>query len=1547
MKEWKQLLCLNLALVLLLTVLPVPVLAEDVIDAAESIVEESAAEVPAEEVPEAESAEEIPTEEAPAEEVPVEEIPVEEPAEVIPEEEPTEEAEVILAADHTCEWDSWEVGVEPTEQTAGSLVRSCTVEGCGETQTEELPVLKRENYRNVWTETDENGVVWANYEIYRCGKWWEFRVVHSCTLGDWYITRYPGEQSTGYAYRECEVCWDSREEVQLPTLGSGKYTVTREVDENNVGWTVYTYENVTFRKQDLPVSGETESGCPWSVNKDGLLTIGEENVEHDLWYNDVPWAVYAGDVLEGQVLGTVNATDCYCMFQNMNHVETIDLSGLKTDQTYNMNSMFAGCWNLKELDVSGFDTSNVEMMGNMFANCESLTELDLSHFDTAQVHYMQGMFGGCWDLEDLNLSGFDTSKVETMRQMFTYCDSLSELDLRSFTMTQLTDASQVDRMFERCSAETILFTDKQYGDAIKQHLLDEGYTLSVEEMDGQKVAKFTRKLWEWEMGMNPTLTSTGYGWMTKTTTGNSYRINLPALNDTDYTVTMDEQTRVKTYAYALPEYDTTLTFTLRIPPCSDVTADGMAWEVTEAGELILGKTGKNSTFNAKNGIPWADCAEFITSVKVAGPVTCTNVRGMFQNLDNLKTVNVSGLQTGSAEDFGFMFSGCTALQEIKGLNTLNTASATNMCRMFFNCYSLTELDVSGFNTANVTRMDDMFYSCEKLTELDVSGFATGNVTDMSWMFQSCFELEKLDPSGFDTANVTGMTCMFQNCQNLTELDLSGFDTAKVVDMSRMFQNCSSLTELDVSSFQTTSVVNAQQMFGGCYALTELDLRSFDLNRLQSGGADNMFQSCGVETVRTMENWGTLADQSLKAEDFVQTEDDEGWLYTRGSHNWGQWELYVAPTATAGGSIVRTCLSNETHRDLVTLPVLNDVDYTVTVNADKGVKLYTWEQGDQTITFAVELLPVSGEFNGCPWEITAEGTLIIGNADGTKVTLQTKGNVPNWSGYAAEIKSVRVLEGVKGGSVLSNLFSGLCNVESMNLEALDTTDVVNMYQMFRGCSGLKSIDLSTFSTDSLQQMSYMFWGCSGLTSLDLSGFDTSLVTATNGLFSDCTALETVNLSGWDTSKTQYMVNMFYNCAMKQLDLRELSFASMASNAFNGCCAEEILVKKANLPAAALKMAQEAGYVAETVTMDQVECYRLTLGECRWFSWYVSMEPSQTYAGSLTRRCQHGHEETMELPILSDDGTYTVQETTNEGQTFTIYERTVGDMKFSFIVQHPPITVTTDGLRWQIDEDGRLTVGETGTAAVLKVFASFNNLCPWSDYGTFVTAVELKGELDSGREARNLLGNLKNVETVDLTGLDTRNERDLSGMFAGLSKLTALDLSMLDTRKVAKADDMFTGCGASTIKVGENWGDVTHQAALAAGYEFDAVTKTYSRSVTIAPDQVEIQLPEGYVEPAVPTRPGPKDPKIDLNPTVKVVNDRPGNLTGKILCVVYDKFGRFVTMDIREVEVPAGETLEVTDLNLSCAIMEIGEVQVFLVDGDMVPIRGTEQIPVTKK
>ncbi len=54
--------------------------------------------------------------------------------------------------------------------------------------------------------------------------------------------------------------------------------------------------------------------------------------------------------------------------------------------------------------------------------------------------------------------------------------------------------------------------------------------------------------------------------------------------------------------------------------------------------------------------------------------------------------------------------------------------------MFFNCSSLTSLNLSNFNTNNVTNMNSMFSNCSSLTSLNLSNFNTNNVTDMCRMF---------------------------------------------------------------------------------------------------------------------------------------------------------------------------------------------------------------------------------------------------------------------------------------------------------------------------------------------------------------------------------------------------------------------------------------------------------------------------------------------------------------------------------------------------------------------------------------------------------------------------------------------------------------------------------------------------------------------------------------------------------------------------------------------------------------------------------------------
>mgnify|MGYP003470359512 FL=1 len=72
------------------------------------------------------------------------------------------------------------------------------------------------------------------------------------------------------------------------------------------------------------------------------------------------------------------------------------------------------------------------------------------------------------------------------------------------------------------------------------------------------------------------------------------------------------------------------------------------------------------------------------------------------------------------------------LETITGLEYLNTEKVTDMYSMFYNCSSLTSLDVTHFNTANVTNMSFMFASCGALTTIyDSDKFVTDNVTNGS------------------------------------------------------------------------------------------------------------------------------------------------------------------------------------------------------------------------------------------------------------------------------------------------------------------------------------------------------------------------------------------------------------------------------------------------------------------------------------------------------------------------------------------------------------------------------------------------------------------------------------------------------------------------------------------------------------------------------------------------------------------------------------------------------------------------------------------------
>ncbi|MBC1385432.1 BspA family leucine-rich repeat surface protein, partial [Listeria innocua] len=117
----------------------------------------------------------------------------------------------------------------------------------------------------------------------------------------------------------------------------------------------------------------------------------------------------------------------------------------------------------------------------------------------------------------------------------------------------------------------------------------------------------------------------------------------------------------------------------------------------------------------------------------------------------------------------------------------------------------------------------LFYQCSSLTSLDLSNFDTSQVTLMRFMFSEASSLTSLDLSGFDTSNVTSMSSMFSYARGLTSLDLSGFDTSNVVNMVTMFTGASGLTSLDLSSFDVSNNPLMTYMFNDTPQLKEVTL----------------------------------------------------------------------------------------------------------------------------------------------------------------------------------------------------------------------------------------------------------------------------------------------------------------------------------------------------------------------------------------------------------------------------------------------------------------------------------------------------------------------------------------------------------------------------------------------------------------------------------------------------------------------------------------------------------------------------------------------------
>lgn len=170
---------------------------------------------------------------------------------------------------------------------------------------------------------------------------------------------------------------------------------------------------------------------------------------------------------------------------------------------------------------------------------------------------------------------------------------------------------------------------------------------------------------------------------------------------------------------------------------------------------------------------------------------------------------------------------------------------------FSNLQRLKKIDLSLLDTGNLKTMKGMFMNCISLKYVDFGDINSTNVTNMSFMFMGCQSLDYIDLRKLKTENVVSMNGMFRHCLNLQSINIKSntFKTPNLKDISDMFVYCRKLKFIDLSSFDGKNIINLCGLVYGCISLKTLLL--FDVKELNIK-TELMFYEC-----KNLNNIGSL------------------------------------------------------------------------------------------------------------------------------------------------------------------------------------------------------------------------------------------------------------------------------------------------------------------------------------------------------------------------------------------------------------------------------------------------------------------------------------------------------------------------------------------------------------------------------------------------------------------------------------------------------------------------------------------------------------------
>ena len=346
-----------------------------------------------------------------------------------------------------------------------------------------------------------------------------------------------------------------------------------------------------------------------------------------------------------------------------------------------------------------------------------------------------------------------------------------------------------------------------------------------------------------------------------------------------------------------------------------------------------------------------------------------------------------------------------------------------------------------------------------------------------------------------------------NCQFIKSVDFSNFATV-VPDMSYLFNGCTSLESVNFNNFKGTTVTNMKFIFSNCNIIKSIDLSSFTFENIVEDGIFGMISNCSSLISIDLSGFN---NQNLDLSNiFENNEGSLDLIYTN---------LYNSKLSL--DKFINFTKKRLDHAMSKTLFICMEEDAFSKCNGDFCENLKT----------LVKICCVDNN-NKCETSIGDNYITVNYNNE------VSYGRSKFLNYYNSRINLVRIfLDGIQkeigepleitDSSTLKIYFEfpfeslygffsadydpNVINIKSIDFSHFDLSNTKDMSNLFKGCTSLESFNFGEFDASKVTDMSYMFFNCTMFESIDLSSFKRKEETLATGMFAFCDSLMFIDLS----------------------------------------------------------------------------------------------------------------------------------------------------------------------------------------------------------------------------------------------------------------------------------------------------------------------------------------------------------------------------------------------------------------------------------------------------